>query len=347
MISLILSLALADFIIKKLHPVTFSIAPDWVSDGFSRGYYEPYSNVQGSVGHNRLTPFPRTVYANYYLNEFGYRGDNWDINQQNNILFFGGSSTFSFHDEIQDTWPNLVIECLNSRSFQTYYLVNLSIPGNSIFDVPHQIIQKGLRIKHEAIVINNLWNDMKFIKRMADDKFVFFTTPVVKNTDFIAKFFKKYVPFKNFFGLIYLVYRNEFNTITEDFDMQINKTQPQIKIWLREVRQQYENVINLTSTKTKIFLLKQSLLLNEGSEDVDLLSGFNLLGLTKSEMIEARDAYYLMLEELRDLHSNVMVIDVASSIPKDLEHFEDHVHLQKKGQKILGHSVCGYLSNAL
>ena len=346
-ISTVISLALADFIIKNVQPVTFSVAPNWVPDGYSRGYYEPYSLVQGSIGHNRKTPFPRATSSNYYLNKFGHRGEDWDIEDENNILFFGGSSTFSFHDNVENSWPSITIECLNELNKQEYRLVNLSIPGNSIFDVPHQYIQKGLRIQHKAVIVFNLWNDMKFISQLSNNELDLFTTPIAENTDYVAKFFKQYVPFKQFFGTVYLIYRNTINTANEHFESDGKVLSSGMNLWLREVKQQYENIINLADNETKIFLLKQSLLLHEKHSNLDSLSGFEKLGLTKAKMIEARNAYYSILDELAILHENVSVIDTSSVVPRDLEHFEDHVHLQPKGQKVLGISICKSLSELL
>lgn len=346
-ISTVMSLAFADWIIANFRPVTFSVAPDWVPDGYSRGYYEPYSYVQGSIGHNRETPFPRADIAKYSLNKFGHRGEDWEIEYENNILFFGGSSTFSFHDNVENSWPSIVVECLNKKDKREFKLVNLSIPGNSIFDVPHQYIQKGLRIQHKAVIINNLWNDMKFINLLSKNELELFKTPVAVNTDYVAKFFKQYVPFKNFFGAIYLVNREIINTNTEYFELDGKVSSLGMKIWLQEIKQQYKNIINLADYETKIFILKQNLLLQEKNNNLDSISGFENLGMTKVEMIEARNAYYAILDELAIQHDNVSVIDTSSIIPRDLEHFEDHVHLQPKGQKVLGNSVCNSLSKSL
>lgn len=62
----------------------------------------------------------------YYLNDWGHRCGEIDVNADNNILFLGCSLTFGIGLPKEETWPYLVSKELGMRE------VNLAVPGGGL-----------------------------------------------------------------------------------------------------------------------------------------------------------------------------------------------------------------------
>ena len=50
-----------------------------------------------------------------------------------------------------------------------------------------------------------------------------------------------------------------------------------------------------------------------------------------------------IIDNLARDNKNVYVLNADEIIPKNLEMYDDHVHLQRKAQKILGESACKHI----
>ena len=350
-VSVLISLFLCELILSFANPINLRSDPKWVEDGYTRGNYVPNTTINGSVGHNVRNPYLRDDYATYSLNKYGYRGSDWDVSYPNNIAFYGGSSTFSFHDNDVDSWPFIAIDCINESRDIQYQKLNFSHPGNSIFDAPHIFLQKGIHFKTEWIVTYHLWNDIKIIRALTEnDNFLFNTTPAYSSFTLKSLLLDLGI-FPNLLGNINIVYKKYSNSgVYESYyktDKKIEITESDVDIGLSKIKNNYDALIKLSPSNQKFLFIKQGLLLDKNNDSYDSQIAWKLIGLNKEEFLNVQMKYYSMLDTLARDNTNVYILNADDLIPKSLEMYEDHVHLQRKAQIILGDNVCNFIKKAL
>ena len=346
-IAILLALLVAEFVLTYLKPVNLRSDPKWVEDGYTRGHYKPNQKIVGSVGHNVLNPYPRTEPAKYYLNKYGYKGKNWDIHHPNNIVFIGGSSTFSFHDNDDRAWPFVTSTCLNEVGSINYQNLNFSHPGYSSFDAPHLLLQKGDYFKIDWLITYHLWNDIKFIKALAKDPhFLFNTQPAVSKTSLKSIILDLGI-FPSLIGNMNLVYKRFVRSSQESFYVNnVGKeiSEKDIALTIARIKRNYLALIKLSPPSRNFLFVKQGLLLDKDNDSFDSEIGFDLVGLTKRQFLLAQEKYYSMLDEIASGYPNVHVFNADEIIPKNLEMYEDHVHLNSNAQSVLGKGICEHLT---
>ncbi len=347
-VSVMASILFAEIVLSYAKPVNIRNNPKWVADGYTRGHYKPNQEIIGSVGHNSLNPYPRTEAARYSVNKFGYRGKDWNKNHDANIAFFGGSSTFSFHDNDKKAWPFVASECINETSGTKYQNLNFSHPGYSSFDAPHLLLQKGAHFTINWVVTYHLWNDIKFIKPLAvSPDFLFNTQPATPKIT-VKSILLDMGLFPNLLGNLHIVFNRYVRSAQESYFIGDNGGEigvRDIKLTLEKIKLNYLALIKL-SPKTRSFLfIKQGLLLDEGNNLYDSEISWRLIGLNKQQFLHVQKEYYLMLEEIALKHENVHILDADKLIGKNLKMYEDHVHLSPAAQSILGRAVCRYVTS--
>jgi len=345
-ISFMFSLILAESILAYLKPISLRSDPKWVPDGYTRGHFKANQTIRGSIGHNVRNPNHRVEAATYTLNKYGFRGSNWDTSKSNGVAFIGGSSTFSYHDIEDESWPFIATNCLEDRNKIQYQNLNFSQPGYSIFDAPHLYIQKGFQFDIDFIVTYHLWNDIKFIRALSLDPEFFFNTNAITQNHTLKSIFLDLEIFPNLSGNLNILYRKYTNTNLENaykIEEDIKVTDVEIELTLEKIKEQYHALIRLRSPATKLLLIKQGLLLNQNENSNDAEISWDTIGLTKEQFLNIQSLYYGMLDDLARDYPNVFVLNADGIIPKNLEMYEDHVHLQSKAQEILGIKVCEYL----
>tara|TARA_B100000242_G_C43054304_1_gene492983 strand:+ start:5317 stop:6399 length:1083 start_codon:yes stop_codon:yes gene_type:complete len=346
LIALFIAVLFAEFVLSYLKPVKLRSDPKWVADGHTRGHYKPNQKVIGSVGHNVLNPYPRIDTAKYYLNKYGFRGKDWDIHHPNNIVFIGGSSTFNFHDNDDTSWPFVTSTCLNEVGSFNYQNLNFSHPGYSSFDAPHLLLQKGAYFKIDWLITYHLWNDMKFITALAEDPEFLFNAQIAGSETSLKSIILDLGIFPNLLGNMNLVYKRFIKSYKESFyDKGVGKEikEEDIDLAIALIKRNYIALIKLSPPSRNFLFVKQGLLLDKDNDSFDSEIGFDLIGLTKKQFLLAQEKYYLMLDEIASGYHNVNVFNADEIIPKNLEMYEDHVHLNFNAQRVLGKSICEHL----
>lgn len=342
------SLLFAEFVLDYLKPINMRNDPKWVADGYTRGHYKPNQEIIGSVGHNVLNAYPRIETARYSLNKYGYRGKDWDTSYPHNIAFIGGSSTFSFHDNDDRAWPFVASECLNKAGSIKYQNLNFSHPGYNSFDAPHLLLQKGAYFTIDWIITYHLWNDIKFIKALAGNSdFLLNTLPAVSLTS-VKSILLDMGIFPNLLGNLNIVYKRFVRTDQETFyNKNIGKeiSEKDIAAALTSIKGNYLALIKLSPPSRNFLFVKQGLLLDKNNNSFDSEIAWHVIGLTKTQFLQAQKKYYSMLDEIASEYVNVHVLNADKIIPKNPEMYEDAVHISFKAQSILGESICEYLKD--
>ena len=345
-VALLSAVLVAEYVLSYFKPVNLRSDPKWVADGYTRGHYKPNQQIVGSSGNNVLNPFPRVEFAKYSLNKYGYRGKNWDINHPNNIVFIGGSSTFNFHDNDDRAWPFVTSSCLNEIGSFNYQNLNFSHPGYSSFDAPHLLLQKGAHFKIDWLITYHLWNDIKFIKALVNDPdFLFNTQPAVSKTSLKSIILDLGI-FPNLVGNMNMVYKRFLKSSQESFyDNDIKKKilEEDIELGIALIKRNYLALIKLSPPNRNFLFIKQGLLLDKDNDSFDSEIAFDFIGMTKRQFLLTQEKYYSMLDEIALGYPNVHVFNADEIIPKNLEMYEDHVHLNAKAQSVLGMVICKHL----
>lgn len=346
LISLLISLFIVEFILSNVKPVQIRSDPNWVADGYTRGHYEPYQKIRGSIGHNITNIYGRKQFAEYSLNKYGFRGDDWNEELINSIIFFGGSSTFSFHDNDDQTWVEIATNCKSESLNKKIQPINLSHPGFSIFDAPHLFLQKGSHYEFNTVVVNHLWNDIKFISALTTNQDILKNTKPESSKVTLKSILLDLGLFQNTLGNIVILYRN-FNEIMGENTFKYNKpiTNDNIRNGLKKIKMQYISLIKLIEKDKTIILFKQPLIVESNNSRYDKYISYELIGMDKLALLDVQNRYYQMLDDLEIEFSNVTIFDANNILPKNLEYFEDHVHLQRIAQKTLGKALCNYKTN--
>jgi len=343
--AILAALLVGEFILSVLSPIQLRSNIVWVPDGNTKGHLDSYMEVHGSVGHNTKNPYWRENYAAYKLNKYGFRGDDWDFDFPNSLMFFGGSSVFSFHDNDNDTWPNILRDCYSGIKGKQYQIINLSQPGYSIFNAPHLYIQKGRHFSADIVFVYHFWNDIKYIRLMAQNFDSILESGVAEEPDFFSYEYVKGVLlsvglFPNLLGNMNVL-RHKFsglaveNSYAEDQVIDF----ADIDYGVEQMSKYYRFLVKLLGEKN-IVLIKQASLVDELSSINEQHIGYELVGMDKEKFIYAQKSYFAMLDRLAKSQSNVFVFDANTLIPKDLQYFDDHVHLQRKGQKLMAGELC-------
>ncbi|WP_420347408.1 hypothetical protein [Pelagibius sp.] len=333
----VLELSLAAF----LGPVYLRSDPTWIADGHTKGRIRPNSTIEGAGGHNVLNPIQRETVARYQLNSLGFRGPDWDFAAPYSNVFLGASSTFNFHDSDDAIWPFLVNGCLQSQQNRDYQYVNLSQPGYSVENAPHLYIQIAQHLNPRNIFVYHAWNDLKLVSRLASDRNRRFFSGVSRNQWSIKNALLDLGLFPNIIQRANIFFRS--NLATENYYADSKVSEEDIAFAIDFLRRQYEVLIDLAGEDRQIYLIKQGVNIDgEGLPPKDAVIG-RLQRMTKAQFQSALTAYFSMLDDLAEDHTQVRVIDAQSMLPKTEDIFEDHVHLQTKGNRLLAEVICSNL----
>ena len=340
--STLLSLLVAELVLSMFKPVAMRSDPKWVVDGHTKGHFKPGQVIKASAGHNVANPFLRKEFSEYTLNKFGFRGADWIENKDHTMMFIGGSSTFNFHDSDDQTWPELFRECVNKKEGKDYQGVNLSQPGYSIFDAPHLFIQKGYRYDPGVMVVYHLWNDIKVIAALAENPDFLMSAGVASNSVSLKSILLNYKILPNLVGNLHIALKTFTSNQSENAYSSTGNPikNDDILLALSEIKKRYETLLLLLGPEKKVILIKQGLLLDKDNNEFDQHISYNLIGLSKSQFLKSQSLYYEMIDGLAKNHRNVLVFDADKLIPKNLEYYEDHVHLQRKAQILLATGLC-------
>ena len=215
-------------------------------------------------------------------------------------------------------------------------VINLSQPGYSIENSPHLYIAIGQYFEPDIIVTSHAWNDFFIIKNYDEDlNFQRKLEPreSVKNT------LLDYFPFQQILSRLIIVRRRIIqNEVLENRLKSTTSVIPNIsKESINWIGSKYRNLIDLTEGKP-IFIIKQGNLLSENNAEFDDFIPWEFIGMDKASLVNAYERYFEMLEGLEG--ENVHLIPANTQMPKNLEYFEDSVHMTQRGLRFLGEYVC-------
>ncbi len=324
-----------------LGPVYVRSDPKWMADGHSKGRFQPNSVIVGGGGHNVLHPQQRQIPAKYKLNSLGFRGGEWTFSGAKSNVFFGGSSTFNFHDNDDDIWPYLVNKCVEQNGARKLQYVNLSHPGYSVENAPYIFMQIAQHLNPENIFVYHAWNDLKFASKFARRRDAQYFAEVPTNGSFLKQMLLDLGLFPNIVQRLNMALKSQ--VATENAYPNSEVSEENVAFAVDFIEKHYELLIKLAGPTRKIYIIKQGLFAENDAHPNPSEVMARLQSMTLSEFNAAAKVYFAMLDEVAARHANVQIIDANAKLEKTAEVFNDHVHLQTEGNKALAQIICAEL----
>ncbi|MCA9924430.1 MAG: SGNH/GDSL hydrolase family protein [Anaerolineales bacterium] len=109
---------------------------------------------------------------NYYINERGYRGENFDVPKPPDtirVIVLGGSAAFDVLADRGHDWPTLAEQIVHDQGYTNVEIINASIPGHATWDSLGRLYTEIWTFEPDYIAVYHGWNDIKYFAELSDD----------------------------------------------------------------------------------------------------------------------------------------------------------------------------------
>ena len=290
--------------------------------------------------------------SKFTINELGYRGPIIKNKQQEyRILVIGGSTTICGYLDDHETWPYLLMEYLNETTDRrTVKVLNAGKSGHTTMEHVYQIEHLTDQYQPDLVVMLIGVNDMLLdnIRKRDDLKLLspgyekaFFYSPrySIRSSILYTSLRYMYIIFilkdlpEHPAGKQYIKKRlirrnsNEINIIP-CFEDSLNKYESNIEEIIRISRNKDVKLLLLTHPS----LWKKNM---SSIENKNLWMTVDLRGNSYSTKVMAylMGIYNQKLLEICSRSQDVYCLDLASRVPRNMDHFYDDVHFNEGGAK--------------
>lgn len=362
--------ALLRIVMLGLVPVVAGIGLSeiYIRNFHKDGYYTPETlrnsrqlNYQPAVYARHILPAREQTVAgwqgnSYRINGKGYRGPDFATAKPPGtvrIIIYGGSAVFDLGASDGRDWPRQVETLLRRSGFPDVEIINAGIPGHASADAVGRLLYEGHYFAPDYVVLYNGWNDLK---QFHDSE------PTLRQLR----------PWKQ--GLDpRLFYRNDFDRFlseTSQFYVRARQTfwtwrlkagaegaagsrsdtamlepvvEPATKnrygFYDQGVRQFRLNVATFVDVARNLgavpILMTQARLGRpDNTEEEKKKIAYDYIKLDHRAYLEAYARMDRSLVEVAR-EKQATLIDAAGLVPRDLDHFRDHVHLRTRGTDLL------------
>lgn len=309
-----------------------------VPDGHILGRMEPYQVVDNARG-NLVR-----------INKYGFRGPDYTFEKRPGVLrieVFGGSSAFEyFSSSDEKTWPGALEKKLKERLNMEVEVINLALPGFTNFIGKINYLCNGRAFKPDVVITYETYNDMGGRKFRDLEKVPY--RPMGSTTN--RSWWMRLARMSQIGRRGRVVYFTMTNRSMEGaYVVTDEKKEPEIarpihpKAWAW-YRQNLNDFALLTKSDEVLCVLCSQGFLGTRENIKDpkiqdaLKFGIDRTGMTLEIMVEA---YEKSCEILRDIaeQNGCVFFDGYRSVPHDLEHIRDAVHLFDKGSEALAEAM--------
>ena len=287
------------------------------------------------------------------VNSNGYRGEEFSVRKPPGtirIMIIGGSSVFDLGAPKGLDWPHQVEQRLRDLGMDAVEVLNAGIPGHASTDAVTRLMTEGHYLNPDYVLLYTGWNDIKYFD--ATEPILRQMEPLSLNpmlyyqgrTDrFLGETFKTYVRLRQAYWGFRLGMHTEgiigqhrlIEQTLELGEILLAPERDEHGIYDTGLIQFEMNIRNFTE-----------IVRNLGATPI-LVTQANLVHPTNSEAEKKRVRYdYVALDHAGLVHAfakvrqilikvaedkQVPLIDAEMAVPKNLEHFHDHVHLKAPG----------------
>lgn len=286
----------------------------------------------------------------YRINSHGQNSSDYSFKKDDDeirIIFMGGSHIFDqeFHHFKGGPFTELIMSKFKNKNIR---IINAGIPGYNMSHIYNRIKYDILRLDPDIVILNSIWNDIKVINRY-DQKKTF------KNNSSNKPKKNPLIHSMNQYDEIFgwsVVYRKIRDYYwMKRFRINFNKELTE-KILISE-NEEYQGNIELGLKMHYFELLDKSIKLLKQNGALPILAIEERLVNSNNTDLEKRKIKYQMAkvkshDELVSLFNkcdsilyqiaekeDLILFDVNSLMPKNLEYFTDHVHTTEMGSRFM------------
>ena len=337
-VSTVVCLILAEMILRIFFPVRFHQYLPMVADGRIRGRAEPNQVIRNWDGYE------------IHINSLGFRGPEWQWRPEAGTLrieVLGGSAAFCYHAHGEEnTWPGRLQSDLSRNLGMPVEVVNLGFAGYDLTNSKVNYLFLGRELHPHVIVVYHTWNDMKRFRDL-DTGWHDVFSPVQANEPLWRQLARKSqlcTRMRNVYQQNHENYvENKFTTMEADSGEANAPVGDAAWHWFRA---NFRDIARFAKGDGVLpVLVTQATLAQPVSlpkTDYRKRIGFDLQGMTMPVLCDtwrkANDVIGQVAAE-----ESALLVDGYGSVPPDLEHVEDHVHLTDRGSDVLAEAIARQL----
>jgi lysophospholipase L1-like esterase len=273
------------------------------------------------------------------VNSLGFRGADISTRKADNtvrIFCLGGSSTWGFHLNEGQTWPDRLRDQLGASFPNRVEVINAGVPGYTTFQSLINFQTSILDHDPDIVIVYHVWNDLKYWPELSPDR-NFSDTFLAKDLHEPGTWTRL---FHSFHSLVLA------RAAMRKLNGSSGEPSPQVRPARRNLsygRDIYRrNLLNLLATAkangVRVMLANELTLIRPDTTSAEDRS--IMWFLPKPAMIRALDEADQVLRELAagSSDSDVTFVDVRRQVPANLENLMDHIHPTATGCTLLGAS---------
>lgn len=340
--TLVAGLLVAEGLLWLVAPISFHEWMVWEGEAHIRARPVPNQTLHTAKGHP------------VRINKYGFRGPDYAYEKPPGTLriaVFGGSAGFCYHASgEQATWPAIVEAELEAALDLPVEVINLALPGFDVFHSKINYLCFGRAFDPDAIIVYHTWNDMKKFRGLETVPYRSGTgsvpakplwQKVARNTQLGRHGRNTYWKLKQ------SAMENKYEA-DEDFKGKVDR--PISEKAIAWERRNFEDFVVLANNDgvLPVLVSQGTLVVDEALADDDvrrlLAPRVDWVGMSLPLIARTWEQVADIIEEVAREHGAVFV-DGYRTVPHDLEHMEDAVHLTDAGNAVLGREISRVIIN--
>ena len=292
----------------------------------------------------------------YRVNSNGYRGEDISFvkksEDEQRIMIYGGSAVFDIWNSEQDAWPFLLQEVLRDKSSNSEItVINAGIPGHASFDSVGRLFSEGHHFKPNILVLSHGWND---IKHFQDSR------PLLRRIDPMQKNANPFIDYQWFLdpflsensvlyalgreALLLAIYRPGLEPKTErPFQSNTDFSEVALEQFELSIRTFIDVANSIAATPV---LMIQPRLVSAANSAVEKERIFyQYVGLDHNSLVRAFEVVDNIKRKIA-VESGALLVDPSMMTGK-IDYFNDHVHTNKEGSRVLAEILASQLNFSL
>ena len=268
------------------------------------------------------------------------------------LLFLGGSTTENIYVEENNRFPYLTSTILE-RYGMNVNSYNGGVSGNTSIHSITSFLAKGIPLDPDIVFFMHNVNDLKTLFHRKSYWIEGHSRSIIKKTSFFRSFkdlLRVRIPhLYRRLTVSFIKFQNNINFRQDEFaDVRAKKIKVEKDLVLDEFEKNLHAFIKLAKTyKVTPILLTQPNRLNKKEENKFILKVLEKylnddFGMSLDEYIDIYNAVNNIIIEIANEYK-VLVIDLASLIPKNKTYMYDYVHLTDEGNIMVAEIISNYI----